>query len=65
VANQDFFSFSGLAPFSAPGLVVGTGFATSLLTAAAGFRIPEAYTYVVVVEVLAQLLAPAVSAPAF
>jgi hypothetical protein len=42
VANQDFFSFSGLAPFSATGPVVGTGLATSLLTVAIGFGIPEA-----------------------
>jgi hypothetical protein len=43
VANRDFFTFSGMAPFSATGLVVGTGLATSLLTVAAGFGIPEHY----------------------
>jgi hypothetical protein len=41
VANRDFFAFSGMAPFSATGLVVGTGLATSLLTVAVGFGIPE------------------------
>jgi hypothetical protein len=42
VANQDFFTFSGQASFSAIGPVVRTGLATSLLTLAAGFGIPEA-----------------------
>jgi hypothetical protein len=42
VANRDFFAFLGPAPFSATGPVVGTGLATSLLTAAPGFGIPEA-----------------------
>jgi hypothetical protein len=42
VANRDFFAFSGPAPFSATGPVIGTGLATSLLTAAVGFGIPEA-----------------------
>jgi hypothetical protein len=42
VANRDFFAFSGPAPFSATGPVVGTGLATSLLAAAVGFGIPEA-----------------------
>jgi hypothetical protein len=41
VANRDFFTFSGPAPFSATRLVVGTGLAMSLLTVAAGFGIPE------------------------
>jgi hypothetical protein len=41
VANRDFFTFSGPAPFSATGLVVRTGLATSLLTAVAGFWILE------------------------
>jgi hypothetical protein len=45
VANQDFFVFSGPAPFSATSLVVGTSLATSLLIAAAGFGIPEACAY--------------------
>jgi hypothetical protein len=43
VANRDFFIFSGPAPFSTTALVVGTGLATSLLTVAVGFGIPEAY----------------------
>jgi hypothetical protein len=42
VANRDFFAFSGPAPFSATGPVVRTVLATSLLTVAAGFGIPEA-----------------------
>jgi hypothetical protein len=42
VTNRDFFAFSGPAPFSTTGLVVGTSLATSLLTAAVGFGIPEA-----------------------
>jgi hypothetical protein len=41
VVNRDFFTFSGPAPFSTTGPVVGTGLATSLLTMAAGFEIPE------------------------
>jgi hypothetical protein len=45
VANRDFFAFSGPAPFSATGPVVGTGLATSLLIAAAGFGIPKACAY--------------------
>jgi hypothetical protein len=45
VANRDFFSFSGPAPLSATGPVVGTGFATSLLTAAASFENLEACAY--------------------
>jgi hypothetical protein len=39
VANQDFFVFSGPTPFSATALVVRTGLAMLLLTAAAGFGI--------------------------
>jgi hypothetical protein len=65
VANQDFFAFSGPAPFSAIGLVIEIGLATSLLTAAAGFGIPKASAVVAVVEVVAQLLDTVVSAPAF
>jgi hypothetical protein len=42
MANQDFFAFSGLAPFSTTGSVVETGLAMSLLIAAANFGIPEA-----------------------
>jgi hypothetical protein len=45
MANRDFFTFSGPAPFSATKLVVGTGLATSLLTAVVGFGIPEACAY--------------------
>jgi hypothetical protein len=45
VANRDFFTFSGPAPFSATELVVGTGLVTSLLIAAASFGIPEACAY--------------------
>jgi hypothetical protein len=41
VANWDFFTFSGPAPFSATGPVVGTGLAMSPLTVAAGFGISE------------------------
>jgi hypothetical protein len=42
VANHDLFAFLGPAPFSSTGSMVRTGLATSLLTAAAGFGIPEA-----------------------
>jgi hypothetical protein len=41
VANRNFFTFSGPAPFSATRLVVRTSLATSLLTAVASFGIPE------------------------
>jgi hypothetical protein len=40
VANQDFFAFSGPAPFSTTGPVVRTGLAMSLLIVAVGFGIP-------------------------
>jgi hypothetical protein len=42
VANRDFFAFLGPVPFSTTSPVVRTGLATSLLTTAAGFGIPEA-----------------------
>jgi hypothetical protein len=45
MANQDFFVFLGPVPFSATALVVRTGLAMLLLTAAAGFGIPAACTY--------------------
>jgi hypothetical protein len=45
VMNRDFFTFLGPAPFSATRPVVGIGLATSLLTAVAGFEIPEACAY--------------------
>jgi hypothetical protein len=65
VATQDFFVFSGPAPFSATTPVIGTGLAMSLLTATAALGFLRPAPVVAVDEVVAQLFAMAVSAPAF
>jgi hypothetical protein len=63
VVNRDFFTFSGLAPFSSIEPMVGTGLVTSFLIEQQALGFLRPVPVVAVVEVLAQLLVLAVSAP--